>query len=143
MVSLRFFCVKAQKEVIVLDFYMKLPRNKKEFSLFVLIVSVLSVNIIAPLISSFELNFSLDTWKRALTVMPYIWVTVVILVLLTNAPASKVTNLIISKEDSFNSHMIINCLVNVVMMSIILTVVASWIGTKTITLEPVQHFFYR
>lgn len=50
MVSLRFFCVKAQKEVIVLDFYMKLPRNKKEFSLFVLIVSVLSVNVIAPLI---------------------------------------------------------------------------------------------
>ncbi len=141
--SLRFFCVKTKREVYILDFYMKLPRNRKEFGLFLLVVSVLSVNIIAPLISCFEMGFSFATWKHTLKVLPFIWIVVVLLVLLTHTPASKATNFLISKEDSFNSHMIINCLVNVLMMSIILTVVGSWIGMRTISWSPIEQFFYK
>ena len=36
-----------------MDFYMKLPRNKKEFALFMGVISIISVNIIAPLITCF------------------------------------------------------------------------------------------
>lgn len=42
-----------------MDFYMKLPRSKKEFALFMAIISIISVNIIAPLITCFELGFHL------------------------------------------------------------------------------------
>jgi hypothetical protein len=40
-----------------MDFHMKLPRRKREFVLFMAIISVVSVNIIAPLITCFELGF--------------------------------------------------------------------------------------
>lgn len=122
---------------------MKLPRNKAEFTLFLAIVSILSVNIIAPLISCFEMGFSLTTWKHTFEVMPAIWLIVVVLVLLTHEPASKLTAELIGKEDSFNSHMIVSCLVNVIMMSVILTVVASWIGMRNISLLPIEQFFYK
>lgn len=50
-----------------MEFYMKLPRNKKEFALFMAIISIISVNIIAPLITCFEVGtFSLDIWKMLL-----------------------------------------------------------------------------
>lgn len=122
---------------------MKLPRNRTEFTLFLAIVSILSVNIIAPLISCFEMGFSLTTWKHTFEVMPFIWLTVVALVLLTHSPAAKITNKLIAKEDSFHSHMIVNCLVNVIMMSLILTIVASWIGMRTISWLPIEQFFYK
>ncbi len=122
---------------------MKLPRNRTEFTLFLAIVSILSVNIIAPLISCFEMGFSLTTWKHTFVVMPFIWLTVVALVLLTHSPAAKITNKLIAKEDSFHSHMIVNCLVNVIMMSLILTIVASWIGMRTISWLPIEQFFYK
>lgn len=122
---------------------MKLPRNKSEFALFVTIISVLSVTIIAPLISCFELGFSLATWSQALKIMPFIWLVVVLLVLLTHTPTALITNKLISKEDSFNAQMIINCLVNVVLMSVLLTIVASWIGMQKISWLPIEHFFYK
>lgn len=43
-----------------MDFYMRLPRDHREFALFLLIVSLISVNLIAPLISMFELGFSFE-----------------------------------------------------------------------------------
>ncbi|EJM4814175.1 hypothetical protein ABVQ21_002872 [Listeria monocytogenes] len=132
-----------KKEVNILDFYMKLPRNKVEFALFLAIISILSVNIIAPLITCFEIGFSLETWAQTFEIIPFIWVIVVVLVLLTHTPASKVTNQLIAKEDSFNAHMIVSCLVNVVMMSAILTVVASWVGMRTISWSPIEQFFYK
>lgn len=53
-----------------MDFYMKLPRNAKEFALFLILVSILSVNIIAPLISCFELGFSLRVWQGVMKTLP-------------------------------------------------------------------------
>ncbi len=137
------FCAKTEEEVSILDYHMKLPRNKTEFALFIGIISVLSVNIIAPIISCFEMGFSVATWRQALAVMPFIWLVVVVMVLLTNSPAALVTDKLITKTDSFNAHMIVNCLVNVVMMSLVLTVVGSWIGMRTISWAPIQQFFYK
>lgn len=124
-------------------FSLKLPRNRYEFSWFILIISVISVNVIAPLITCFEVGFSRRTWQQTLTVLPMIWVVVVALVLLTHPPAEQVTRKILARDDSFRANIIVNCLVNVFMMSIVLTVVASWIGTRTISWLPVQQFFYK
>ncbi|HCW03392.1 MAG TPA: hypothetical protein DGK91_01955, partial [Clostridium sp.] len=60
-----------------MDFYMKLPRNKKEFALFLLIISVISVNIIAPLITCFEVGFHLYVWADVMKVLPFIWLSVI------------------------------------------------------------------
>ena len=126
-----------------MDFYMKLPRNKKEFALFMAIVSIASVNIIAPLITCFEAGFHLYIWKDVLTVLPYIWISVIAIVLLTYVPAEKMTAKLVAKEDSFNAHIIVNTLCTVLMMSVFLTVIGTWIGTRSVTLEPITRFFYK
>ncbi|MDR2540561.1 MAG: hypothetical protein LBD11_01965 [Candidatus Peribacteria bacterium] len=126
-----------------MEFYMKLPRNKREFLAFMLIISLISVNIIAPLISMFEVEFSFEVWKHTLKILPFIWITVIILVLATQKPAQRLANKIIAPTDSFNAHMVINTLCNVLLMSIILTVVATRIGTGEVNMDAFTHFFYR
>ncbi len=126
-----------------MDYYMKLPRNKKEFALFMAIVSILSVNIIAPIITCFEVDFSLNTWKMALKVIPIIWINVILVVLITYKPAEYMTSKIVDSKDSFNSHIIINILCTVFLMSIFLTIIGSWIGTMNISFEPFINFFYK
>ena len=90
-----------------MQFYMRLPRNKKEFAVFLLVISLISVNIIAPLISFFEVGFH------------------------------------VSEGDSFNVHMLVNTVFSVLLMSVFLTVIGSWIGTRSLTLEPIHDFFYK
>jgi len=126
-----------------MEFYMKLPRNKKEFSLFMMVISIISVNIIAPLITCFEFGFHMEVWADVFKIMPFIWISVIVLVLLTHKPAGYLTEKIVSKEDSFNSHIIINTLCAVFLMSIFLTVVGTWIGSRNISLEPIKMFFYK
>lgn len=123
-----------------MDYHLKLPRNGKEFIVFLLILSVLSVLIIAPFITSLEMGFSLSTLRNAFGVMPFIWIAVVILVLLTHEPATKISNKILTQEDSFRAHMIVNCLVNVFMMSIALSIIAPWIGMRQINMIPIHNF---
>ncbi|EQM55584.1 hypothetical protein N692_01785 [Lactiplantibacillus plantarum EGD-AQ4] len=65
------------------------------------------------------------------------------LVLVTHRLADQVTRKLLARDNSFRANMIVNCLVNVFTMLIILTVVASWIGTRTISWLPVQQFFYK
>ena len=103
-----------------MDFYMKLPRNSKEFALFLGIVAVISVNIIAPVISGFEVGFSLATWRQTLTILPVMLVAVVIFVLLTHMPAEKVAAILTEETDSFNAKITITILINVAMMSVLL-----------------------
>ena len=126
-----------------MDFYMKLPRNGKEFVLFLAIVAVISVNIIAPVISGFEARFSLETWGHTLASMPFLSVAIVAFVLLTHMPAEKVAAKITEETDSFNAKITITILINVAMMSVLMTIVGAMIATKTISLAPFQHFFYK
>ena len=126
-----------------MEFYMKLPRNKKEFALFLAVISVISVNIIAPLITCFEVGFHFAVWADVLQVIPFIWMCVVALVLLTYKPASWMTAKITEEGDSFHAHIIINILCTVLMMSIVLTVVGTWIGCRRISMEPIHLFFYK
>ena len=122
---------------------MKLPRNKKEFSLFMAIISIISVNIIAPLITFFEVGFHVSIWVDTVKVIPFIWVTVIALVLITYKPAEWLTSRVVEKGDSFGSHIVINIVFSVFLMSIFLTVIGTWIGTRHISMEPIRMFFYK
>jgi len=122
---------------------MKLPRNAKEFPLFIAVISILSVNVIAPLITCFEFGFSLNVWAGVLKVIPFIWLSVIALVFLTYKPAEWLTGKIVDKDDSFNAHIVVNILCTVFFMSIFLTVIGTWIGSGHITAEPIRMFFYK
>lgn len=122
---------------------MRLPRNKREFALFIAIISVISVNVIAPLITCFEFGFSLAVWSDVLRVIPFIWLSVVALVLITYKPSEWLTDKIVAKGDSFRSHITINILCTVLFMSIFLTVIGTWIGSRHVSLEPIRLFFHK
>jgi hypothetical protein len=126
-----------------MEFSLKLPQNRKEFALFLFIVSLLSVNTIAPLITCFEMGFSLSVYKSTLSVIPFIWVSVIALVLLLHAPAEYLTKKIVAKDDSFRSRITINILCSVLLMSIVLTIIGTWIGSRHISLEPIRFFFHK
>lgn len=126
-----------------MDYFMKLPRNKKEFAIFMAVISVISVNIIAPLITCFEAGFRLSVWAQALHVIPFIWLSVIALVLLTYKPAEWLTAKIVSQEDSFNAHILANILCTVLLMSVFLTVIGTWIGMGHISMSPITQFFYK
>lgn len=126
-----------------MEFYMKLPRNRKEFALFMAVISIISVNIIAPLITCFEVGFHMYVWAEAIKVIPFIWISVIAFVLLTYKPAEWLTSRIIEKEDSFGAHMVVNILCTVFLMSIFMTVIGTWIGNKEVSLYPFQVFFYK
>ena len=75
--------------------------------------------------------------------MPFIWLSVIALVLLTYKPAEYLTAKIVDKDDSFSSHIVVNILCTVFLMSIFLTVIGTWIGSRSLTLEPIRMFFYK
>lgn len=127
----------------IMEFSLKLPQNKKEFALFMAVISAISVNIIAPLITCFEAGFRLSVWAQSLEAIPFIWLTVIGLVLLTYKPAEWLTKKIVSPTDSFNSHILANILCSVLLMSVFLTIIGTWIGMRQISLLPIQQFFYK
>lgn len=82
-------------------------------------------------------------WAETIKVIPFIWLCVIALVFITQKPAQWLTGKIIEKDDSFNAHIVVNILCNVFLMSIFLTVIGTWIGTKQVSMEPVYTFFYK
>ena len=126
-----------------MDFYMNLPRSKKEFALFMAVISIISVNIIAPLITCFEAGFHMYVWADAIKIIPFIWISVIALVLITFKPAEWLTSRIVKEGDSFTSHITINILCTVFLMSIFLNVIGTWIGTRQVSMDPIRMFFYK
>jgi hypothetical protein len=126
-----------------MEFHTKLPRGKREFALFMAVISIISVNIIAPLITCFEFGFRFSVWKEVLTVIPFIWISVIILVMLTYKPAEWLTSQIVTDGDSFRSCVTINILCTVLFMSVFLTVIGTWIGSHTFSIEPITQFFFK
>lgn len=128
-----------------MEFYQKLPRNKKEFVLYLAVISIISVNIIAPIITFLDLQvgFNLDVYVSVLQVLPFIWLSVIALVLITYKPASFLTSKVAKEGDSFSAHIIINIMFSVLLMSVFLTVIGTWIGCRQISMEPITGFFYK
>jgi len=107
------------------------------------VISIISVNIIAPLITCFEVGFHLYVWANVIKVIPFLWICVIALVLITYKPAEWLTARIVAEEDSFNSHIVINILCTVFLMSIFLTVIGTWIGNRQVSMTPIRMFFYK
>jgi hypothetical protein len=64
----------------------RLPHNAKEGILFMLIISIISVNIIAPIIIGLERGFSKEVYFETLKLIPFMWVIVVLLVRFVAGP---------------------------------------------------------
>ncbi|MCM3091050.1 MULTISPECIES: hypothetical protein [unclassified Cytobacillus] len=120
----------------------RLPQNAKEGILFLLIISVISVNTIAPIIVGMEHGFSKETYLETLKIIPFMWVIVVLLVRLVAGPlAGRIMQRFAGETDGFNARVLLNTLLNVTILSILLTIIGTWIGSKQISLEPFQNFF--
>lgn len=121
----------------------RLPQNAKEGILFLLIISIISVNTIAPLIIGMQLGFSKENYLETLKVIPFMWIIVVLLVKLVAEPlVGKVLPKFVGQTDGFNARVLLNILLNVTVLSILLTIIGTWVGTRQITLEPFQNFFH-
>jgi hypothetical protein len=121
-------------------FHTHLPHTSKEKIVFMLIISLISVNIIAPIITFSEIGTSLTNYLATLQILPFLWLCVIILVLLTEKPASKLAQKIVKHGDSFSATMTITILCNVLLMSLVLTIVGTWIGSRSISLLPFENF---
>jgi len=125
-----------QKEV-------RLPQSPKEGIVFMLIISIISVNTIAPIIMGLELGFSKENYLETLKIIPFMWMIVVLLVKFVAGPlVGKVMPKFVGPTDGFNARVLLNTLLNVTVLSILLTIIGTWIGTKQISLEPFQNFFH-
>lgn len=123
-----------------MEFYMKLPRNAKEKAIFMLIVSLISVNIIGPVISMCEIGFNWQNYRNTLMILPIIWIAVIASVLIAEKPANFFQQKITDKDDSFNSQIIVNTICNVLIISAIMTIVGSWIGQRSIPMHTIHQF---
>ncbi|WP_236000702.1 hypothetical protein [Levilactobacillus lanxiensis] len=105
------------------------------------IISLISVNLIAPVITVLEVGFSLSHWEMVFHQLPLLWISVIILVVLTQQPANKLASYFLGENASFRSAMLITAMCNVFLMSLVLTILGTWIGTSSVTLDPIIHFF--
>ena len=121
----------------------RLPQNAKEGIIFLLVVSIISVNTIAPIIMGIERGFSKENYFETLKIIPFMWIIVVMLVRLVAGPlVGRMMPKFVGQTDGFNARVLLNILLNVTVLSILLTIIGTWVGTKQISLEPFQHFFY-
>ncbi|GAA0492846.1 hypothetical protein GCM10008986_19070 [Salinibacillus aidingensis] len=121
----------------------RLPQNGKEFALFLAIISIISVNIIAPIIMGFEFGFHKEVYFETLQVLPFVWISVILLVtLVANPIVNELLPKFVGPKEGFNARVLFNILFSVTILSILLTVIGSWIGLGEISLEPIQTFFY-
>ncbi|QTN00733.1 hypothetical protein ERJ70_16450 [Sediminibacillus dalangtanensis] len=122
----------------------RLPRNGKEFVLFLAIISILSVNLIAPLIMGFEFGFTKDVYMETLQALPFIWTCVVLLVtLVVNPVVEKLVVKFTAPTDGFNARTLFTILFSVTILSILLTILGAWIGMREISMDPIRSFFTR
>ncbi|MEK5186105.1 hypothetical protein [Solibacillus sp. FSL W7-1324] len=121
----------------------RLPQNAKEGILFLLIISLISVNTIAPLIIGFERGFTKEVYFDTLKILPIMWIIVVLLVRLVAGPlVGKFMPKFVGQTDGFNARVLLNTLLNVTVLSVCLTIIGTWVGTQTFSLEPLKNFFY-
>lgn len=121
----------------------RVPWNAKEGLIYMLIVSIISVNTIAPLIMGFEMGFSKTNYLKTLQILPLMWIIVLCLVNFVAKPlVGKLMAKFTKPTDSFNAKTLFNIFFSVSVLSICLTVIGSWVGQRHISLDPIQGFFH-
>ncbi|MER2181109.1 MAG: hypothetical protein ABS899_03540, partial [Desemzia incerta] len=58
----------------------RMPQNGKEFILFSAVISIISVNTIAPLIMALQFRFTKAVYLQTLKTIPFMWIIVVLIV---------------------------------------------------------------
>lgn len=121
----------------------RLPHNGKEGIIFMLIISIISVNTIAPIIVGLERGFSKKVYWETLKTIPIMWVIVILLVRFVAGPiVGKLIPKFVGLTDGFNARILLNTLLNVTVLSLFLTVIGTWVGTKQISLDPFTNFLH-
>jgi hypothetical protein len=119
----------------------RLPRNGNEGILFLLIISIISVNTIAPIIVGLERGFSMEVYMDILKIIPIMWIVVILCVTLIAGPVvGKLMPIFVEKADGFNARVLFETLFTVGVLSILLTIIGNWIGTKQISMAPFENF---
>lgn len=120
----------------------RLPQNAREGIIFMLIVSIISVNTIGPIILGLERGFSVANYVETLKVIPFMWIIVILLVKLVAGPlVRKVLPKFVGQTDGFNARVLLNIVMNVTILSVLLTIIGTWVGMRQISLEPFHNFF--
>ncbi len=121
----------------------RLPQNAKEGFLFMLIVSIISVNTIAPVITGLELGFSKEVYFDTLKILPVMWVIVICLVRLIAGPlVARLLPKFAGQTDGFNARVLLTILLNVTVLSMLLSVIGTWVGTRQISLAPFENYLH-
>ncbi|WP_155590922.1 hypothetical protein [Lysinibacillus cavernae] len=121
----------------------RLPQNAKEGLLFLLIISIISVNTISPIIVGLERGFNKEVYLETLKIIPIMWIIVIILVRGVAGPVvGKVMPLFVGQTDGFNARVLLNTLLNVTVLSFCLSIIGTWVGTKHISLAPFENFLH-
>ena len=108
-----------------------------------LIISLISVNTIAPIIVGLERGFSKEVYMETLKILPIMWIIVVLLVRLVAGPVvGKVMPMFVGKTDGFNARVLLNTLLNVTVLSLFLSIIGTWVGMGEISLEPFKNFLH-
>lgn len=121
----------------------RMPQNGKEFILFLAVISIISVNTIAPLIMALQFGFTKAVYLQTLKTIPFMWIIVVLIVPFIVEPiVNKLMPKFVQPTDSFNAVTLFHIFFSVLIMSILLTVIGTWVGTRNISMEPIKNFFY-
>ncbi|MEH7239568.1 hypothetical protein [Bacillus sp. JJ1562] len=121
----------------------RLPRNGKEGIIFLLIVSIISVNTIAPIIIGLERGFSKEVYFDTLKIIRIMWIIVVLSVRLIAEPiVGKLMPKFVGPTDGFNARVLLTIVLNVTVLSLWLSIIGTWVGMKQISLEPLQNYFH-
>lgn len=120
----------------------RLPQNSKEGVLFMLIISIISVNTIAPIIVGMERGFSVAHYVDTLKIIPFAWIALMVLIRFIVKPlAGRLFNRFSSETDGFNARILLNIVLNVSMISFVMTIIGPWIGMGEINFDTLDHFF--
>lgn len=121
----------------------RLPQNAKEGILFMLIISLISVNTIAPLIVGLERGFSKEVYFDTVKILPIMWVIVILLVRLVAGPlVGKIMPKFVGQTDGFNARVLLNTLLNVTVLSLCLSIIGSWVGNAKFSFDPFKNFLH-
>ncbi|WP_214890357.1 hypothetical protein [Exiguobacterium sp. s142] len=120
----------------------RLPQNPKEGVLFMLIISILSVNTIAPIIVGMERGFSVAHYVDTLKIIPFAWIALIVLIRFIVKPLAGILfNRFAGQTDGFNARILLNIVLNVSMISFVMTIIGPWIGMGELNFGTLEHFF--
>lgn len=120
----------------------RVPHNRKEFVIFLVVVAFLSVNLIAPVITGMERGFTWSTYLETLKFAPLVFLIVIVIIpFIINPLVGRLVRAFVRPADGFNARVLFTVLFTVTVMSLTMTVIGNWVGTGSITLDPFRNYF--